>query len=131
MPTNQISQRVQLLTHQTALLPPPRNFSVHEIEEEAKGHEREGCPYWAVCIRGSEAVAHGREDRHEAAEACQKGGRKGKSVKGVIGMIHKAYTVQFCDEVREVESSRRYRRLFRCGGGRLNDGGVTGTVSRL
>lgn len=29
----QISQGIQLLSHQTALLPPPRNLPVHKVEE--------------------------------------------------------------------------------------------------
>ena len=32
----QIGERVQLLTHQTSLLPPPCDLAVHEVEEESK-----------------------------------------------------------------------------------------------
>ena len=66
--THQISKRIQLLAHQTALVPPPCNLAIHEIEEEAKGHEGEGCPYGAKRIWWSQAVAHGGDDGHEAAE---------------------------------------------------------------
>ena len=69
--THQIGQRIQLLAHQTALLPPPGHLAVHEIEEEPEGYEGEGEVYVTVRCRGAEAVAHGREDGHEAAEAWQ------------------------------------------------------------
>lgn len=69
--TYQIGQRIQLLAHQTALLPPPGHLAVHEIEEEPEGYEGEGEVYVTVGCRGAEAVAHGREDGHEAAEAWQ------------------------------------------------------------
>lgn len=69
--TYQIGQRIQLLAHQTALLPPSGDLAVHEIEEEPKGYEGEGEVHVTVGCRGAEAVAHGREDGHEAAEAWQ------------------------------------------------------------
>lgn len=40
----QISERVQLGTHQTALLPPSRNHAVEEVEEEAERHESQSRP---------------------------------------------------------------------------------------
>lgn len=68
--TYEISQGVEFLPHETALLPPPRDFAVHEVEEEAEGHEGEGEPHGGVGGGGTEAVAHGGEDGHETAEAC-------------------------------------------------------------
>lgn len=67
--TYEIGQGIQLLAHQTALFPPPRDLAVHEVEEEAKGHEGEGEPHGRVGLRVPQAVAHGGEDGHEAAEA--------------------------------------------------------------
>lgn len=58
----------------------------------------------------------------------RKGGKR-KISQGTIGIIHKAYTVHFCDEIREVESSRRYRRLFRGGGGEVERRGRLFTLS--
>lgn len=36
---DQISQRIQFLAHETALLPPARDLAIHKVEEEAEGHE--------------------------------------------------------------------------------------------
>lgn len=67
--TYQISQRIQLLAHKTTLLPPARDFPIHEIEEQAEGHEREGGPEVSQGGGGPEAVPHGREDGHDSTEA--------------------------------------------------------------
>ena len=68
--THQISQRIQLLPHQTALLPPPCHLPIHEVEEETKGYKRKGDIDGAVGVGRAETVAHGGEDGHEAAESC-------------------------------------------------------------
>ena len=67
--TYQVRQRIQFLTHETAPLPPSRNFSVHEVEEKPKGHEGERRPYGCVRIRRTKAIPHGAENGHEATEA--------------------------------------------------------------
>ena len=67
--TYQIRQRIQLLPHQTALTPPPRDLPIHKVEEEPKRHECQRCPYVAIGVWGAETVAHGGEDGHETAEA--------------------------------------------------------------
>lgn len=71
--TDQISQRIQFLAHQAALLPPARDLAVHEVEEEPERHECESEPDGAVGGGWTEAVTHGGEDGHEAAEACVRG----------------------------------------------------------
>lgn len=69
--TYEISERVQLLAHQTRLLPPPRYLAVHEVEEQAQRYEAEGEVQVGVVVRVVlEAVAERRHDRHDAAEAC-------------------------------------------------------------
>lgn len=65
----QISQTIQLLTHQTTLLPPSRHLAIHEIEKQAGGDECKGNVDVRVVVRGTEGIAEGREDGHEAAEA--------------------------------------------------------------
>lgn len=67
----QISQRIQLLSHQTTLLSPPRDFAVHEVEKQAEGDEGQRDVDGAIGCRGAETVAHRGQDGHEAAEACR------------------------------------------------------------
>jgi hypothetical protein len=50
-------------------MPPTRHLSVHEVEEQPKGYEAQRGPYAAECIRWSQAVAHRRQNGHEATEA--------------------------------------------------------------
>jgi hypothetical protein len=54
--TYQISQRVKLLTHQTTLVPPPRNPSIEEIKEHAKREEVQRHPDIFVVVRIAKAV---------------------------------------------------------------------------
>jgi len=37
--TYQVSKRIQLLAHETSPLPPPRNFSIHKVEEQTERYE--------------------------------------------------------------------------------------------
>jgi hypothetical protein len=67
----QIGERVQLLPHHAALLPPARDLAVEEVEEEAKGQEAERRPQVAVLCWVAEAVAHRGEEGEDAAEACR------------------------------------------------------------
>jgi hypothetical protein len=67
-PTYQIGQRVQLLPHHAAFLPPARHLAVHEVEEETKREEGQRGPEIAERRRFAEAVAHRREDGHDATE---------------------------------------------------------------
>lgn len=100
--TYQIRQRIQLLPHQTALTPPPRDLPIHKVEEEPERHECQRCPYVTVGVWGPETVAHGREDGHETAKAwrivshVQTSGLEGS--KG-------EQTIEFSNQVSEVESS--------------------------
>jgi hypothetical protein len=110
--TYQISQRIQLLAHEAALLPPARDLTVHEIEEEAKGHERQRRP--EVAQRGwrAQAVPHGREDRHDPTESYRLQSRiisicalfkvevldKGKGIEGLFPR-----TVELSYEVCQVQ----------------------------
>ena len=112
--TYQVSQRIQLLPHQTALASPPRHLAIHEVEKQSKGHEPQCCPNRAKGIRWAKAVAHGANDGHEAAKTCRGaharsgqrmdereslGGRR-RSRKAI-----KPRTVQFRNQVGEVEGS--------------------------
>ena len=65
----QIRQRIKLLTHQATLLPPPRDLSIHEIEEQTERHESQRGPEIGMCGGGTETIAHGGEDGHDAAKA--------------------------------------------------------------
>ena len=100
--TYQIRQRIQLLPHQTALTPPPRDLPIHKVEEEPERHECQRCPYVTVGVWGAKTVAHGREDGHETAKAwrivshVQTSGLEGS--KG-------EQTIEFGNQVSEVESS--------------------------
>ncbi|KAL9010767.1 MAG: hypothetical protein Q9173_004334 [Seirophora scorigena] len=67
--TYEISQGIEFLAHQAALLPPARDLAVHEVEEEAEGHEGESEPHGAVGLGGAKAIPHREKDGHEAAEA--------------------------------------------------------------
>ena len=82
--THQIRQTVQFLSHQTALVPPPRDFPVHKIEEQPKRHERQRRPDISECLRGPETVSHRAENRHEAAETY---GRRSGQVVGWVERI--------------------------------------------
>jgi hypothetical protein len=66
--TYQISQRIQFLSHQTALFPPPRNLPIHEVEEQAKRHKRKRSPEITEGTRLAETIPHRRKDRHYATE---------------------------------------------------------------
>lgn len=66
--THQISERVKLLPHQAALLPPPRDLAVKGVEEEAEREEHERHPQMVDLIRIAERVVQRREDGHDAAE---------------------------------------------------------------
>ncbi len=67
--TYQIRQRIQLLSHQTALAPPPRNLPIHKVKKQAKRHESQSSPDWSIGVRGSEAESHGADDGHETTES--------------------------------------------------------------
>lgn len=69
--TYQICERVELLSHETALLSPSRNLAVKSIEEETKGEEHQSQPQVTERVGVSQGVAQGREYRHGSAEACQ------------------------------------------------------------
>lgn len=77
----QIRERVQLLTHETALLPPSRNLSVKEVEEQAEWHECKRNPEVARVLRRAQAVPHGELYAHDAAEAVH----EGDQIREVIG----------------------------------------------
>lgn len=66
----EISQGIEFLAHQAALLPPARDLAVHEVEEEAERHEGESEPHGAMGLGGAKAIPHRGKDGHEAAEAC-------------------------------------------------------------
>lgn len=55
----QISQRVELCSHQTALFPHAGDHAVEKVEEKTKGHEAQGGPCMSG-VRWGEAVAHRR-----------------------------------------------------------------------
>jgi hypothetical protein len=66
----QVRQRVQFLSHETGLLPPPRDFTIHKVEEETERDEGEGpVQVGVVCRVVLHAVAEGGEHGHDAAEA--------------------------------------------------------------
>ncbi len=65
----QVRERIQLLPHHAALLPPPGHLAVEEVEEQAEGEEAERRPEVAVRCRVAEAVAHGGKDGGDTAEA--------------------------------------------------------------
>jgi hypothetical protein len=70
--TYQISQRIQLLTHKTRLLPPARDLAVHEVEEQAQRDEAQRPVQVRVVVHVVlRAVPQRREHRHDAAEAVQ------------------------------------------------------------
>lgn len=81
MYTHKIGERVQLCTHQAALLPPPRDHAVEEIKQQAEWHECQSGPQVTSILRRSKAVAHGELDRHDAAEAIH----EGDEVRKVVG----------------------------------------------
>jgi len=54
---DQVGQAVELLAHETGLAAPARDFAVHEVEEEAEGHEGEGGPEVGMVGGRAEAVA--------------------------------------------------------------------------
>jgi len=37
--TYQVCERIQLLSHQAALSPPPRHLAIHEIKKQAERHK--------------------------------------------------------------------------------------------
>ena len=68
-PTYQVSKRIQLLAHEAALLPPPRNFSVEKVKKQSKGQEPQRDPNHSVLRGIAEAVAQRGEDGHGSATA--------------------------------------------------------------
>lgn len=74
--TYQIRQRVQLLAHHTALLPPTRYLAIHEIEEQAEGEE--GKRVVEVSLVGG--VAKAVPQRGEEGENTAKTWKSSKSV---------------------------------------------------
>lgn len=70
--TYQISQRIQFLTHQTALPSPPSNLTIHEIKEEAERHKRQRGPQIAIVCRLAETVSKTGEDGHDTAESYER-----------------------------------------------------------
>src|SRR5690349_14813777 len=72
----QIRERVQLLSHETGLLPPPCDLAVHEVEEQSEWDEAE-CEVEVRVVVGVVlyAVAQRGKDGHDTAEAyasCQR-----------------------------------------------------------
>jgi hypothetical protein len=100
--THQISERVQLLSHERALLSPAGNLAVHEVKEHAEWHKGQGSPEVAEIVRVAHAVAERGEDRVDTTEACieesviEQGDERSK--KGRSGIL----TVQEGDEVGEM-----------------------------
>ena len=67
---DEVRQGIEFLAHEGGFFAPAGDFAVHEVEEEAQRHKSQRKPE----IRGlawiADAVAEGREDGHDAAEAC-------------------------------------------------------------
>lgn len=82
--TYQIRQRIKLLPHQAALVPPSRDLAIEEIEEQPKRHERQRHPYVGRLVRRAHAVAHRGEDGHDAAEAVH----ERDEISEVVGAYH-------------------------------------------
>jgi hypothetical protein len=67
--TYQISERVQLLTHQTSLLPPPGDLAVHKIEEQAERDKAQREVQVCIVVRVVlNAVTQRGEDGHYATK---------------------------------------------------------------
>lgn len=96
--TYQVRKRVEFLAHQRRLLPPPGYLAVHEVEEQSKGHEREGGPQVTEFARVSEAVAQRGEDGHDAAEACHH-----ELAPRYSRCKNEEYTIELRDQVCEVK----------------------------
>lgn len=101
-----IGKRVQLLAHKTALLPPPRDLAVEEVEEQAEGHEGQRDPEVARVLWSVEAVAHGELYAHDAAEAVHEGDQVGEvvgahegEVAGVLGVEEAGLLVLGCERM--------------------------------
>ena len=77
--TYQICQRVQLLTHKTALASRPCDHAIEEVEEQPERHKPQREPEFRLVGR-IDAVAHGRGYRHEAAEAIHERDQVGKMI---------------------------------------------------
>lgn len=78
MLTYQISQRIQLLPHQTALPPPPRDLAIKKVEKQPKRHKRQRRPHIPQLAGRAGHVAHGGEDGQYAAEAVELGDQVGQ-----------------------------------------------------
>lgn len=66
----QVSERVELLAHETALAPPARDLAIEGVEEEAKGQEGQSPPNIVDLVRVvAEGVSKGRDYGHDAAKA--------------------------------------------------------------
>jgi hypothetical protein len=58
----QISERIELLAHERALLSPTSDLAIHKVEEQTKGHEGQSGPEVAEIIGVAHAVAEGGHD---------------------------------------------------------------------
>lgn len=63
--TYQVCKRIEFLAHQGRLLPPSSYLPIHEIEEEAEGHESKSSPEVAIVICFTQAVSHRRQYGHD------------------------------------------------------------------
>lgn len=79
--THEIRQRVQLRAHQAALFPPPRDHAVKEVKQQAERHKRQRRPQVSRLVSGTQAVAHGELNRHDATEAVHERDEVGKVVR--------------------------------------------------
>lgn len=107
--TYQVCERVQLLSHETALLPPPRNLAVKSIKEEAKRQETQRQPEMTERVGVAQAIAQGGEYRHDAAEAWSRvPTSKRGSYTATVGRRRRSVgvrTVEERDEVGEVHGA--------------------------
>lgn len=71
--TYQISQRIQLLPHQTTLPPPPRDLPIKEVEKQPQRHQRQRSPQIPQLAGGTGHIPHRGEDGHDAAQAVELG----------------------------------------------------------
>lgn len=69
--TYQISQRVQLLAHHAALLPPTGHLAIHEIEKQTEGKERKRVVEVALVGGVAKAVTQRGEEGENTAEAWE------------------------------------------------------------
>ncbi|KAK0986829.1 hypothetical protein LTS01_009773 [Friedmanniomyces endolithicus] len=74
-----------------------RDFPIEEIEEQSQWHESEGDVEVGGGGGGAEAVAHGREDGGEAAEAVEEGDAVGEVVGADEGEVAGVGVVEEAD----------------------------------